>query len=226
MKHILLIEDNREMVLALRQALATSHHITNAASGRSGIMQALHNNFDIILLDLHLPDMTGFEICQILRDKKIRTPIVVLTGEYQVLSKIKLLDAGANDYVTKPFSLGELKARLRAAQRNAQLPAAPYKLRVGDLMLDATQFKIERAGEVIHLRRKEFALLECLMQRAGTVVTREVLSDHAWKDLEAPWTSTIDVHIKRLRDKIDRPFEQPLIHTIHGLGYKIEAMGA
>lgn len=223
MTELLFIEDGRDMALALRQALATSHIITHIETGEAGIMTAKRYSFDAILLDLRLPDMHGIQVCEELRAAGCTTPIVVLTGEGQVLTKIKALDAGANDYITKPFSLGELKARLRAVQRT-QLGVTPNgQITVGDLTLDASTFHAERAGQTIHLRRKEFALLECLMRHAGTVVSRTALSNHAWHGSDTPWANTIDVHMKHLRDKIDKPFDTPLIKTVHGLGYKIEA---
>lgn len=223
MTELLFIEDGREMALALMQALATSHRITHIETGLEGIEAALTGAFDAILLDLALPDMEGIQVCEALRAAGCATPLIVLTNESHVLTKIKLLDAGANDYVTKPFSLGELKARIRAAQRSSYNLMPRDKLSVGNLTLDIGSYQATRDGQTIQLRRKEFALLECLMRHAGTVVTRTALSSHAWHGTESPWANTIDVHMKYLRDKIDKPFTEPLIRTVHGLGYKIES---
>ncbi|MFO0781637.1 MAG: response regulator transcription factor [Candidatus Saccharimonadales bacterium] len=221
---ILLIEDNRNVAEALRQATTLDYSLTIAHTGLSGLKLASKNQYDAIILDLHLPDTHGLDICQELRTKGITTPILILSGEDKIMSKIKLLDAGANDYLTKPFSLGELKVRLRVLLRDSQpTSAAPGVLEVGDLRLDPATHSLERSGRVIQLRRKEFSLLECLMLHANNVVTRTTLGNYAWQHSEAPWTNTIDVHIKHLRDKVDRPFESSVIQTIHGVGYKIIA---
>lgn len=221
---LLLIEDDRGIAQALAHALATTYSIDVAGSGQEGLRQAERYGYGMIILDLNLPDMSGLTICQNLRQNGVTAPILILTGEAKVMSKINLLDAGADDYLTKPFSLGELKARLRVLARRAVSDKPPkQRLTAGDLVLDSVTHQVERGGRLIKLRRKEFALLECLLQHAGTVVTRDILSSHAWRENEDPWTNTIDVHIKYLRDKIDRPFARPLIKTVHGLGYKLEA---
>lgn len=223
MQKILLIEDSRDIAVALSQALATSYSVTVATKGHLGLTRAQNDGYDLIILDLSLPDMPGLEVCQKLRQHAARMPILVLTGESGVMSKIRLLDAGADDYLTKPFSLGELKARLRVLERRDQPARANQtRLSVGDLILDKDKHRVERAGTIIKLRRKEFALLECLMEHAGTVVTRSMLGNHAWQGSDKPWTNTIDVHIKHLRDKVDRPFARPMVRTVHGLGYKLE----
>jgi DNA-binding response OmpR family regulator len=223
---VLLIEDDRGIALALSQALALTHVVVIASEGLEGIRLARREQFDVIILDLNLPDMNGLEVCEEMRALGVNTPILILSGESQVLSKIRLLDAGANDYLTKPFSLGELKARLRVLDRQKHRGQAhSTQLRVADLTIDTKRHIVTRAGETIKLRRKEFLLLECLMRQVGTVVSRKVLAEYAWPDADSPWANTIDVHIKYLRDKIDRPFPRHLIHTVHGMGYKIEAAG-
>lgn len=219
---ILLIEDNKDIAAALSHVLASSHEITLAATGATGLAYVKQQTYDTIILDLNLPDMTGLEVCQRLRTNDAETPIIILTGEDKVLNKIRLLDAGADDYLTKPFSLGELKARLRVLQRRGRRPlASADTLSVGQLTLDKKRHQVQRGNQTIPLRKKEFALLECLMLHAGTVVSRNILGNYAWHDSDKPWTNTIDVHVKHLRDKIDRPFEQQLIQTVHGLGYKL-----
>lgn len=220
---LLLIEDDREIALALRQALTLTHLVTIADNGVGGIKTAKTKQFDAIVLDLHLPDMPGLEVCEILRSSDNSIPILILTGEAQVLSKIKLLDAGADDYLTKPFSLGELKARLRVLQRRkpSEIQTGRY-LKTGDLDLDTKNHVATRQNQTIVLRKKEFALLERLMRQQGSVVRRPELAAHAWQGEDLPWQNTIDVHIKYLRDKIDKPFENKLIHTVHGIGYKIQ----
>ena len=220
---LLLIEDSRDMALTLLDALGGDYQVEVAVCGSAALSLSLTHEYDLIILDLGLPDMPGLRVCELLRQQHCKAPIIIMTGDPRIISKITLLDAGADDYITKPFSLGELKARLRVLRRRSG--GSPYKqnrLLVGDLALDSDKHSVERDGRLIRLRRKEFALLECLMQNAGYVVTRDVLGNHAWRDDEDPWANTIDVHIKYLRDKVDRPFAKPLIKTVHGLGYKLE----
>jgi two-component system OmpR family response regulator len=224
---LLLIEDNREIAAALTQVLAADYHVVLAETGAAGLRQLEREPYELVVLDLTLPDMTGLEICETIRASGNNVPLLVLTGEASIMSKIRLLDAGADDYVTKPFSLGELKARLRTLRRrHCQLPPESPLLSIGGLTLDRQKYRVERAGQVISLRRKEFALLECLMRHADTVVTRSALGNYAWQGADTPWTNTIDVHIKHLRDKVDKPFEVPFIRTVHGLGYKFDSSAA
>jgi DNA-binding response OmpR family regulator len=219
---LLLIEDDREIAGALCQVLASNYEVTLAATANSGLEQARKGKCGLIILDLNLPDANGLEVCRQLREEGWKMPILILTGQNKVMDKIRLLDAGADDYLTKPFSLGELKARLRVLRRRDQQSDMESDiLSIGDLSLDRTRHIVRRSGETIKLRRKEFALLECLMLHAGTVVSRTILGNYAWHDSDKPWTNTIDVHIKHLRDKIDRPFNEQLIHTVHGLGYQL-----
>lgn len=220
---LLLIDDDRNIAQALALALRSDYAVTIAANGMQALLKADDEKFHAIILDLNLPDISGLVVCEQLRERGTGAPILVLSGESKTLSKIKLLDAGANDYLTKPFSLGELKARLRALVRIApqEILSLPKQLDIGGLVLDRQSHTVTREGTLINLRRKEFALLECLMQHAGSVVNRRTLIQHAWQGYEDPWTNTIDVHIKYLRDKLDRPFDRPLIKTVHGLGYRL-----
>lgn len=221
---VLLVEDDRSIAGALAQALRSTYDMDIAQTGKLAIYKTDTDDYDLVILDLNLPDLNGFLVCQQLRERGVKVPILILSAEDKVLTKIHLLDAGANDYLTKPFSVGELKARMRNLIRSVKpvLPA-PKQLAVGDLTLDRRTFTVQRDGQVITLRPKEFALLECLMQNAGSVVTRQILTRSVWPENDELWTNTVDVHIKHLRDKIDRPFGQPLLKTIHGLGYKLEA---
>lgn len=220
---LLLIEDDREIATALCHVLAPVYDVTLMGSGKGGLEQARSGRYKLIILDLNLPDMNGLEVCKSLREEGCDIPILILTGQSQIMDKIRLLDAGADDYLTKPFSLGELKARLRVLQRRNQRPGIEEeRLVVGDLTLDRAKHKVWRSKRLISLRRKEFALLECLMLHAGTVVSRTILGNYAWQESDKPWTNTIDVHIKHLRDKVDRPFDRQLIRTEHGLGYRLD----
>jgi DNA-binding response OmpR family regulator len=212
---LLLVDDDSSLAKALALALRDSYDVIIALNGTQALFKVDNEQYGAIILDLNLPDMAGLTVCQQFRDRGVSAPILILSGEDRVMTKINLLDAGANDYLTKPFSLGELKARLRALMRNApERRPLPRKLKVDGLLLDRQMHTVTREGMSISLRRKEFALLECLMEHAGNVVTRTALIKHAW-------TNTIDVHIKYLRDKLDRPFEKPIIQTVHGLGYRL-----
>jgi two-component system OmpR family response regulator len=217
---ILLVEDDRYVSNALAHMLRSSYEIDVSQSGKLALYKADSYKYDIVILDLNLPDISGLDVCKQLRERGIKAPILILSGESKVLTKVNLLDAGANDYLTKPFSLGELQARIRALLRykdaNGVWPDA--ELKACGITLNRRTFTVERDSQAIYLRRKEFELLECLMEQANNLVTRKDLIKRVWNTTE-PWANTIDVHIKYLRDKIDKPFTLPLIKTIHGRGY-------
>lgn len=219
---ILIIEDDPGVAWALYSALNNTYRVDTAKSGSSGLRKADNKQFDAVILDLNLPDISGLQVCKQLRLNGLAAPILILTGESAVATKVKLFDSGANDYLTKPFSLDELKARVRAVLRPSTPPRPTGTLVAGELSLDTEGHYALRHGQRIVLRRKEFAILECLMHHAGTLVSRSLLMAHAWNGQGDGWTNTIDVHIKYLRDKIDRPFAYPLIKTVHGLGYKLD----
>jgi two-component system OmpR family response regulator len=222
---ILIVENDPNITTALAHALRPDHTLELVSEGKTAIYKNDTDRYDLILLSLDLADINGIDVCLQLRERGIHTPIMILSGDSRALTKISLLDAGANDFLCKPFSLGELKARMRVLLRNQKMSKSMQKhFSVSDLFLDRQTRRVSRAGVDIHLRRKEFALLECLMEHAGTVVTRDILISRAWEDNQIVWTNTIDVHIKYLRDKVDRPFGLPLIRTVHGLGYKLEAV--
>lgn len=222
---ILLIEDDAGIAIALSQALKTTYQIEIASTGKGGIYKTDSEYYDAIILDLCLPDIHGLAVCQQLRERGVSVPVLILSGESNVLTKINLLDAGANDYLTKPFSLGELKARLRTLTRAANTPSkSSSRIAVGDLRINTITHEVSRQDQPITLRRKEFLLLECLMAHQGMVVSRQALSRYGWAGVTDNWTNTIDVHIKHLRDKVDKPFDRPMIKTVHGVGYKIDAL--
>ncbi len=221
---ILIIEDEPAIAQALRRGLRKTYLVDTVRTGNQGLQKASLNDYAAIILDLGLPDMPGLVVCEQMREDGVTTPILILTGESGVQLKVALLDAGADDYLTKPFSLEELKARLRVLVRRNAHQLRSSRLTVGDLVLDTVTRRIERAGQIIYLRRKEFDLLEYMMHHAGSVVTRATIVDHIWDLNDGLWTNSVDVHIKYLRDKIDRPFTQmtPMIKTVHGVGYKLE----
>lgn len=223
---LLIIEDETAITLALRRALRMLYVIDVATTGMDGIHEAEVNTYDTILLDLSLPDMEGIEICKELRKQRIATPILVLTARANIEDKVMLLDAGADDYLTKPFSLEELKARLRVLSRREVGGNCSSAIVVGDLKLNTATREAWRSDLPIALRRKEYDLLLYLMRHSGTVVTRAMIIDRVWAGNENLWTNAVDVHIKYLRDKIDRPFGSTLIKTVHGVGYKFEVTKA
>lgn len=219
---LLIVEDEEGIVLALYRSLASIYTIETAGTIKAALSKVSDSFYDAIVLDLNLPDGSGLKVCEWVRANGIHTPILVLSGDSEIDEKVMLLDSGANDYLVKPFDLDELKARLRVLLREPKAVKNHHRLAVGDLVLDRSKHEVYRDGRVIRLRRKEFALLECLMQNSGIALTRSTLSNYAWDDEESYSTNTVDVHIKYLRDKIDRPFATHMIKTVHGLGYKID----
>lgn len=218
---LLVIEDEDNFTIALYRTLAPQYQVDMAKSGMGAIQKTEQNSYDVILLDLHLPDVNGLKVCEYLRSHGVATPIIVISGEAGIGHKVALLEAGANDYVTKPCSMAELQARIRVAINNKTNSVKPVKLSYGDLELHTETRIVKRQGIIIELRRKEFAILECLMAHAGLVVSRDSIIEHAWQDDFAD-RNTLDVHIKSLRDKIDRPFEAKLIKTVHGVGFRLD----
>lgn len=221
---LLFIEDNTSLINSIKDYLGAECEVESCAQGYEGIQLAQRGGYDAIVLDLGLPDMTGREVCAAIRKTQVTTPILVLSGSSEPAMKVALLRAGADDYVTKPFHGVELKARLLALMRRGHFdPEAPYLLKVDSLVLDPSKRKVEREGKSIDLRRKEFDILEYLMRNRGKIVTRSMIMDNVWSADTESWNNTVDVHIKYLRDKVDRPFGQKLIRTAYGLGYSIDS---
>lgn len=219
---ILVIEDNKPIALAIKHELKSFYSVDVVHTGGEGLTYAQATSYDTILLDLNLPDIDGETICRTLRKNKIKVPIIVISGKDQVQDKINLLDIGADDYLTKPFNIQELRARINAAIRQKSNPGQGSILTVDDLELDPSLRTVRRAGKLIRLRRKEFDLLELMIRYPGQTMTRKMILEHIWDMNENLWANVVDVHIKHLRDKIDRPFGSNLIKTVHGLGYKLE----
>lgn len=220
---ILLIEDDNTLAETLQDELSDYFVVDRAITGEEGENKVYANEYDCILLDYLLPDMNGLEFCQRVRAENIQTPILMLTGESQIQKKVEALNAGADDYLLKPFIFEELLARVRALLRRSPRSLASNVILVGDLEVDLNTKIVKREGKNIELRRKEFYLLEYLARNVGQVITRDMILDHVWKTADEPITNTIDVHIKYLRDRIDKAYKKKLIKTVHGLGYKIEA---
>ncbi|MFO7298353.1 MAG: response regulator transcription factor [Pseudomonadota bacterium] len=221
---VLVVEDDLETAQFLRKALKESGHaVVLAHDGEEGAALAREGSFDVMIIDRMLPKLDGLSLVRQLRSEGIRTPVLILSALGEVDDKVKGLRAGGDDYLTKPYAFSELLARIEALSRRGQLQEEPTRYVVGDLVLDRLSHRVTRAGEPIALQPREFRLLEYLMRHAGQVVTRTMLLEHVWDYHFDPQTNVIDVHISRLRAKIDKNFEESLLHTIRGAGYMIRA---
>lgn len=219
---IVVIEDNPRLAEKVRQQLYQSHLVEIAHSGDAGLDLITNGAFDLVILDLQLPDIPGLEVCRLIRKISNDIPILVVTGVDTSASRVTLLENGADDYITKPFDAAELRARINALARRRKRSTHTAILTVGDLTINSTKRQVERAGTLINLRRKEFDILEYLVSHAGRIMSRQMIIDHAWSSTTTSWVGSVDVHIKQLRDKVDRPFAYPLIKTSYGIGYYIE----
>ena len=218
---LLVVEDEKRMVELLRKGLnEEGHTVVCASDGQEGLDLARSYEFDAIILDVMLPELNGYELANRLRREKVSTPVLMLTAKDSIPDLVQGLDAGADDYLTKPFAFEELLARLRAVRRRAPVPQAT-RLQVADLVLDPATREVSRAGAVIVLTRTEYNLLERLLYRAGKVVPRRTLIEAVWgldRDIEE---NTLDAFVSLLRNKIDAAHEDKLIHTVRGVGYMI-----
>jgi len=218
---ILVVEDETKLANAVRRALQLQKYAVDIAyDGQSGLDLAVGESFDLIILDVMLPGIDGMEICRRIRREGIKTPVLMLTAKGRISDKITGLDTGADDYMVKPFSFEELFARVRALFRRSVQSPDPL-LQVKDLTLDPVSFKVERSGKSIKLSSREFSILEYLIRRKNTVVTRDQILSHVWDYDSDVLPGTVEVHIKHLRDKLDTSFTVPLIKTIRGFGYEI-----
>jgi two-component system OmpR family response regulator len=221
---ILVIEDDRETAQYLVKALKESGHTAEtAADGEEGYTLAAEGGFDVLIVDRMLPSRDGLSIVKALRDKGDRTPVLILSALGNVDDRVKGLRAGGDDYLTKPYAFSELLARVEALSRRAAPEEQATRYAVGDLVLDRLSHRVTRGGQQIALQPREFRLLEYLMKHAGQVVTRTMLLEHVWDYHFDPQTNVIDVHVSRLRSKVDKGFATPLLHTVRGAGYMIRA---
>ena len=222
---ILLVEDNERVSQFVRQGLNEAGHVVDhAATGDHGLSLASSEKYDAMILDRMLPGgIDGLTIIETLRKAGNATPILILSALADVDERIRGLRAGGDDYLAKPFALGELLARLEALLRRSQKPEAQTSFSVGDLQLDLLSRKVARGGKPIQLQPREFKLLEFLMRHAGQVVTRSMLLENVWDYHFDPQTNVIDVHISKLRQKIDAGFDRPLLHTVRSAGYRLSA---
>jgi two-component system, OmpR family, alkaline phosphatase synthesis response regulator PhoP len=222
-KRVLLIEDEPGLVLTLTDRLQSEgYEVASATEGRGGIARAAAETWDVILLDVMLPGMGGFDICRALRQQGVRTPVIMLTARGQVIDKVLGLKLGADDYLTKPFDMMELLARVEVQlRRNAAPATGPHELRFGDVVVDTRKAQVTRGGTLVELSAREFLLLKFLLEHRGDTLTRERLLNEVWGYHAMPSTRTVDVHVAWLRQKIEpTPHHPRYILTIHGLGYK------
>ncbi len=217
---VLIIEDNERLAAGIKQKLRKWFTIDIISTGHDGIQAVTNGSYDIVLLDLGLPDMSGAEVCRQLRNLSATLPILILTGVSTTTAQVHLFEIGADDYVVKPFNAQTLRARINALARRRSRTDISAIITLGDLTIDPAKRTVTRQGTPITLRRKEYDILEYLVSHPGRIMTREMIVNHAWdSSTGAIWTGSVDVHIKQLRDKIDKPFDYPLIKTCYGVGY-------
>ena len=220
---LLIVEDDAEAAAYLVKAFREAGHVPDhAADGLQGYAMAQGGGYDVLVVDRMLPRMDGLSMIRSLREQGETVPALILSALAQVDDRVKGLRAGGDDYLPKPYAFSELLARVEVLARRRSAPAAePTTYQVGDLLLDRLAHRVTRAGEEISLQPREFRLLEYLMKHAGQVVTRTMLLENVWDYHFDPQTNVIDVHVSRLRAKVDKGFEHPMIHTIRGAGYVI-----
>lgn len=220
---ILVVEDEHKIAQSIKKGLEQEHYAVDLAfTGNEGLDFAISEEYDTILLDLLLPGMSGIEICKELRQKNIHTPILMLTAKGQLHEKVDGLNAGADDYLTKPFAFEELLARIKALSRRPK-NALGTTFTIDDLTIDTLTYQVKRANKPIQLSHKEYTLLEYLARHKGQTISKEQIITHVWNYDADILPNTVEVYIGYLRNKIDKPFRdrQPLIQTIRGFGYKI-----
>ena len=220
---ILLIEDDARtaafILKGLKQAGFTTVH---AEDGKTGLFKAKTEEFDLAVIDIMLPVMDGFSVIEKIRAAKITTPIIILSAKNAVEDKIRGLQLGSDDYLAKPFSFSELLARIQALLRRANTASDPTTLTVADLTIDLLNHRVTRGNVRIDIQPLEFQLLEYLVRNTGRVVSKTMIMEHVWEYNFDPQTNVVEARVCRLRDKIDKPFERKLIHTVRGFGYVLE----
>jgi two-component system OmpR family response regulator len=221
----LVIEDDKDVASFIRNGLAQAGcNVDHAANGKDGLFLATTETYDALVVDRMLPGIDGLTVIRTLRASANTTPVLILSALGEVDDRVKGLKAGGDDYLVKPFAFSELLARLEALARRAKAggDAPSTVLKVGDLEMDLLRREVRRGGKPIDLQPREFQLLEFLLRHAGQVVTRTMLLEGVWDYHFDPQTNVIDVHISRLRSKIDKGFERPLLHTVRGAGYRLD----
>ncbi|MFH1427994.1 MAG: response regulator transcription factor [Patescibacteria group bacterium] len=219
---ILVVEDQVKITRFIKKGLEMEHYTVDTVyDGKEALEKAEINNYDLIILDIMLPKLDGIGVCKKLRGNKIDTPIIMLTAKDTIQDRIKGLDAGADDYLVKPFAFGELLARIRALLRREKTVKSA-KLQIADLILDPATHDVYRAGKEIPLSSKEYRLLDYMMRRPGHVCTRTMIGEHIWGYNFTDDSNVIDVYISYLRSKVDKGFHNKLIHTVRDVGYKLQ----
>jgi DNA-binding response OmpR family regulator len=217
---ILIVEDEKKVASFIAKGLQEEGYAVDVLhDGESGAFQALSIDYDLIVLDLMLPKLSGLEMLRIIRQQKTKVPVLILTAKGELEDRVLGLNAGADDYLIKPFAFVELSARVRALLRRGT--GEDTRLRLADLEIDTITRTVKRSGQPIELKPREYALLEFLMRNAGRTVTRTMITEHVWDIHFDSISNVVDVHINSLRNKIDKGFPFPLIHTVRGVGYRI-----
>lgn len=220
---ILLVEDDEKIVSFVKKGLEESGFaVDHAKDGEEGLHMALKEPYDVMIIDLMLPKRDGLSLIEVLRQQQVVTPIIILSAKRSVEERVLGLQKGSDDYMVKPFAFTELLARIRALLRRGTSNVNSYSLQVGELYLDRLTYTVKRGDSDIELKPKEFDILEYMMKHSGQVVTRTMLMEHVWNFQFDPSTNVVDVHMCRLRDKIDKKFDHKMIHTIRGVGYVIK----
>ncbi|MHB8577566.1 MAG: response regulator transcription factor [Dehalococcoidia bacterium] len=227
MAHILIVEDEQRLVRLIKRVLEDEGHVVDtAADGEAGLALGSEGTFDAVVLDVLLPRMDGFEVCRRMRKAKVQTPVIMLTARGSVEDRVVGLDAGADDYLTKPFAFEELLARIRALTRRPPAIASGATLQLGGLSMDLARHEVQRDGRPIALTGKEYALLEYFLRHPNQVLTRAQILDHVWGYDSEPGSSVVEIYIHYLRNKIDRGEPAPLLHTVRGIGYSLRSPGS
>ena len=220
---VLVVEDDRTVGQFVKRGLEEQlFQVDLIGEGKAALDQASHAQYDVLVLDLRLPGLSGIEVLRTLRDRGIATPVLVLTAQDGVESKVQALRIGADDYVTKPFAFEELLARVEALGRRPK-DIAPPVIRLADLEVDTGKHEVRRDGRLLDLTPKEYSVLQYLVRNAGRVMTRTLITEYAWGYHFDPGTNVVDVVINRLRKKVDQEFKTKLIHTVRGVGYVLKA---
>lgn len=219
---LLIVEDEVEILNFLKKSLESECYVVDTAKdGERGSYLARTNEYDLIILDNIMPKKTGLEVCEDIRKDGKNTPILILSVKSEITTKVDLFNAGADDYLTKPFSVDELLARIKALLRRPKQIESEV-LQINDLTLDVSKHEVMRGGQEINLTRKEFMLLKYMMKNQGTVLSRSMIMEHVWDMSVDPFSNTIESHIVSLRKKVDLPGKKKLIRTVAGRGYRIE----
>jgi two-component system, OmpR family, response regulator len=222
---VLVVEDEAKMATLVRKALELEGYSVDVAmTGTDAVWMGAENEYDAIVLDVMIPEPDGFEVCRRLRADGRWAPILLLTARDSVDDRVIGLDAGADDYIPKPFSFAELYARLRALTRRGA-PERPRVLMVADLELDPARHRVTRAGQEVDLSPKEFALLDLFMRHADEVLSRTTILEHVWDFAYDGTSNVVDVYVRYLREKIDRPFDRTTLETVRGVGYRLRVDG-